>query len=544
MKPGMKIVWLRRTVQTVSVLAFFYLIYKTDYSSDNKPGGPVEFFFQIDPLVLIDTWIAGGVIETGLLLGLVTLGITMLLGRFFCGWICPMGAIHNLVSAFRNAKKKDLMQSERWTPWQRWKYVGLVVLLVMGLAGFHITGWLDPLCVLERSVALSIYPSLNAAVVWVFTWLYQEDPVHITVVSEPIYEFLRAHVLLFKQTFFNGAGLIGLLFVITLLLNFYRSRFWCRYLCPLGALLGWAGRFTTFRLKNNTEKCGDCQLCVVDCQGAADPLTHDGWKASECFYCWNCKASCHSDAITFEFELPGRTFIGWLKNLFRPIKERQLNLERRTVLTAATGAAITGLAYASQPLRSGARYEPLLIRPPGALAEPDFQDRCIRCGACMKVCPTNLLQPAFLQAGLGGMWSPVGVANLGYCEYNCTLCGQVCPTGAIQDLLVEDKHKVKMGTAFFDPERCIPYAWQRDCIVCEEHCPTDPKAIWFEEKEVMQRDGTKLTVKLPHVDPEQCVGCGICQNKCPVHDKRGIRVSSVGETRHPDNQMFLEEGYY
>lgn len=136
---------------------------------------------------------------------------------------------------------------------------------------------------------------------------------------------------------------------------------------------------------------------------------------------------------------------------------------------------------------------PSLIRPPGALPEKEFLQRCIRCGECMKVCATNGLHPATFEAGIEGMWTPILIPELGYCEYNCTLCGQVCPTGAIQELDVETKKKTVIGTAFFDFNRCLPYAFNKDCICCEEHCPTSPKAIWFEVVPRSERPAESLS---------------------------------------------------
>jgi len=157
----------------------------------------------------------------------------------------------------------------------------------------------------------------------------------------------------------------------------------------------------------------------------------------------------------------------------------------------------------------------------------------------MKVCPTNGLQPTFLEAGLEGIWSPMLVPKIGYCEYGCTLCGQVCPTGAIRRLDLETKQRVKIGLAFLDTGRCLPYSFATPCIVCEEHCPTPTKAIWLEEVTVHRRDGTPVQVKQPHVDLDLCIGCGICETKCPVADVAAIRVTSVGESRSEENQLLL-----
>jgi MauM/NapG family ferredoxin protein len=210
--------------------------------------------------------------------------------------------------------------------------------------------------------------------------------------------------------------------------------------------------------------------------------------------------------------------------------EGNVDLERRWLLS--TGA----VALLSVPIvtlgEHRERVHPELIRPPGALPEKDFVKTCVKCGECMKVCLTNGLQPTFHQAGLEGLWTPMLVPKLGYCEYHCNLCGQVCPTGAIQLLEMAVKQKTKIGMATFDKSRCIPYTYNRNCGVCEEHCPAQGKAIRFEEEEAVDRKGNAFILKKPYVIPQICIGCGICENKCPVADIPAIRVSPINESRN------------
>jgi formate hydrogenlyase subunit 6/NADH:ubiquinone oxidoreductase subunit I len=158
----------------------------------------------------------------------------------------------------------------------------------------------------------------------------------------------------------------------------------------------------------------------------------------------------------------------------------------------------------------------------------------------MKVCPTNALQPASDQAGLEGIWTPVLVPRIGYCEYYCSLCTQVCPTGAIKELKIKEKTSVRIGSAWIDKNRCIPYALGRPCSVCEEKCPTSPKAIQLIETEVAMPDGALSIQKIPVVILEACIGCGICETKCPVYDDPAIYCTSLGETRSSQGNEFKD----
>jgi len=157
----------------------------------------------------------------------------------------------------------------------------------------------------------------------------------------------------------------------------------------------------------------------------------------------------------------------------------------------------------------------------------------------MKACPTNGLQPTGLDAGLEGLWTPKLVPRIGYCEYNCNLCGQVCPTEAIQPLTIKQKQETRLGLAQFERSRCLPWAYARECMVCEEHCPVPSKAIYFIPAEVKRRDGTTVIIKQPYVDPNLCIGCGICEAKCVFRDRPAVRVTSSNETRHPNNRPIL-----
>lgn len=216
-----------------------------------------------------------------------------------------------------------------------------------------------------------------------------------------------------------------------------------------------------------------------------------------------------------------------------------IDLTRRNVFVSLMAGVAAVPLLRIVPQSRGDWFHPTLIRPPGALEEEEFLRRCVRCGECMKVCITNGLQPTLLEAGFEGIWTPRLVPKIGYCEFRCTLCGQVCPTGAIQELTVQEKERTKIGVAVIDTGRCLPYAYDIPCIVCEEMCPTPEKAILLEEVKVQPREGDEAILKRPRVDAERCVGCGICEARCPVRSRPAIYVISTNESRSEGNRLLL-----
>jgi len=311
---AVRIVWLRRVVQTACLLLFLHLFLQTAYHPINRPGGPVTLFFQLDSLVLLATVLAGVAIPVGLFLSLATLGVSVVFGRWFCGWICPFGAVHQMVSSLRRDSVQLRLRRAEYSPRQKWKYILLIGLLVGVVGGVNLVGWLDPFSVFYRSLATAIFPALNSALHAAFAWLYENDPgigsAKITSVSEPVYAVLRDHLLAESEPQYHMGILIALAFLGIVALNLWRSRFWCRYVCPLGALLGAAGKNPVLRLKKNDEACNGCRLCAAVCPGGARPDAPSdgpqGWKPAECLFCWNCQRACPTQAISFQIEVPSR----------------------------------------------------------------------------------------------------------------------------------------------------------------------------------------------------------------------------------------------
>ncbi len=503
----------RRLSQAGFLLLFLVLLVKTDYDGRNELSYPVKIFLDADLLVFLSSLLSAWTLPSALFLALLFVPVTLLFGRAFCGWICPFGTLHHAVSF---AGKASSPERGIKTPGTRWKYAVLLFFLGAALAGVQLSGLLDPLSFLIRSLSLSVLPGISTVLRGFLDWGYGLPWRPVSDAFDGAYTFLRAHFLPFFPARYGQALLFFALFLLLLSLDRKRTRFFCRFVCPLGALLGLLSRAGLLRL-SRSGNCTGCLRCSEACAGGANPHTEKEWSPSECVTCFNCTAACPEGALEWKFSLA------------RGTRDR-LDVGRRAVLASLAAGAASAVVMKTSPAE--ARPAPELVRPPGSRAEEEFLSRCVRCGECMKVCITGGLQPTLLAAGIEGIWTPVLVSKIGYCEYNCTLCGQVCPTSAIRKLDPAEKRKTVIGLAFLDPSRCIPFVRGTPCIVCEEHCPTPRKAIVFSERV----GKNNRPVKVPEVVAELCIGCGICENKCPVSDLAGIRLTSAGESRNPGNR--------
>ena len=409
-----------------------------------------------------------------------------------------MGSLHQFVSWLFRAKTDRSAEVNRYRPAQRVKYCLLAGLLAAAALGSLQIGWLDPLCLLYRSLTGAAVPAL----------------------SMPVAEWLGGPRL------YQGTWLIGVVFVGLLAANLVYPRFFCRVLCPLGALLGLLSRWVWWRIDRDPDKCRDCDRCRLNCEGACDPQAQ--LRQAECFVCFNCIEDCPEGALSF----------AWM-----PARETEVSgpdASRRNVIFGG----LAGLLF--YPLvrlsgRSTRNFSSAAIRPPGAVEELEFLERCLKCEQCARVCPTNVIQPAWFETGLEGLWTPVLDFRSGHCQLHCTACGQVCPTGAILPISVAQKlgqgefaadGPVRLGTAHIDPGRCLPHSKNIPCVVCQEVCPTSPKAVYGERVTRVDRDGRPLELTVPRVDVDRCIGCGICEHACPVvGDRRAIYVTAEGESR-------------
>jgi len=580
----MRIVQTRRISQVFffSLFVWFCIVSTVGEKFWQLRGWPVNWFLQLDPLVAIGTILTTHTLYRALLWALATVVLTIIFGRFFCSWVCPFGSLHHFVGFLGNREKilSQRIQLNKYRKAQCIKYIVLVFFLFMAafpsIGATLQTGLLDPIPLITRSFNLVLLAVADRSV----------------------------NLISATGRFYEGAWLVFAIFLTALLLNLVIPRFYCRFICPLGALFGIIGRFAIWRIGKNVEQCSDCKLCEHSCEGGCEPS--GSIRISECVLCFNCRQDCRDEVIAYQTRpsLAG--------------EQTNPDISRRGfVLSLVSGIFAVPAVRLSNKL--GSNWYHKVIRPPGALSEEEFLKRCIKCGQCMRICPTNVIQPGGIEGGLENLWTPVLNNRIGSsgCQLNCTACGQICPTSAIRPITLSEKlgrdefaeaGPIKIGTAFVDRNRCLPWAMDKPCIVCEENCPLSPKAIYTREHFETVRDGiftvkkatdnkietvennllldkfatgdyycivesgrrrkitantensieisadekfekiptqgSKIEVQVrlqrPYVDIEKCIGCGICEHECPVSGKRAIRVSAEGETRSIERTLLLK----
>lgn len=542
---------LRRISQIVFFAIFCWLVFKTTFEVDFSPTDaaeialpyPVSIALQFDPLAALMTLLASGTLFKGLLWSLVVLIPTIFLGRFFCGWVCPLGTLNHWVSEIESERLtnrgKGKIEKNRYHKYQRIKYYVFFFCLGAAALGSLQAGLLDPLPLLARSIGTFLIPTTHSLMLAVVAWVRGLGFEPLTSFADGAYTVIAYLILPFRQAHFHTVISIGVFFTVVVLLNRWFTRFWCRGICPLGAMLGLFSRFAIFGLKKDESSCDHCNLCLQHCQGADNPDVGSKWRQAECHLCLNCQASCPKGSLSFRF------FPNQKDRLSNPEPVSTVDITRRKLVgSIAAGLVAVPMFRAGDDF--GVNRSEFVIRPPGSHDEDVFLEKCIRCGQCMRVCPNNALHPTLMEAGFEGLWTPIIVARIGYCEPTCTLCGQVCPTGAIEELRLKQKigdsstPPMRIGTAFVDRGRCLPWAMATPCIVCEEWCPTSPKAVYLREEIAINSEGKEVRVKRPYIDPALCTGCGACEFACPVHDKKAIYITSVGESRSKTNQLLLE----
>ncbi len=498
----------RKLVQLGFLALFLYPFVPLVYRRLTYREAPVvtSWLLVWDPLLLLARLPRLG--QGALIIGapLLLIALTLVAGRFFCGWVCPLGTVLDLVRplspARRRLARRPAGQLARLLTMPNGnsyiKYYAAVAALVLSLLSLKLVGLLDPLVLFHRTATVIV--------------------ADLFALRNPAFDiYLSA----------------SFLFLAVLLLELWRPRFWCRHLCPQGALLGWLSRWTLLnrRVSEACNYCGRCrEVCVMN---AIPKETHDT-DYRECHFCLACEAACPRKAITFGLgplawarwqpkrllsagtagDPKPRIFAGVYVPRESSHAERILGLKVKR--RGFVGAVLVGAG--SLALWPALRLAPdqALIRPPGALPEEEFLATCILCQECIRVCPTHGLKPALFEGGLRALGTPHLVPRDGGCQLNRScpnLCARVCPVGAIQ---VIPREKMRVGLARVDRRSCLAWDQAARCLVCVEVCPTQAAT--------------------PHqgrvtVDPLKCSGCGICERSCPIVGS-AIHVTLENEVRY------------
>ncbi|MEW6357308.1 MAG: DUF6599 family protein [Planctomycetota bacterium] len=523
----------RRVIQAITFITFLALLIYASPLVDKKVAA--DWFPRMSPLAALTTMMGSDSLILKYWPAAVVLALTILLSRFFCGWVCPLGTTIDITDRIFRKKREAREQRLKDEKKMHWLYDGrafkcyLLVFLILGAVfGIQMSGWFDPLSIAPRVYSTVIHPYLMVFFESLFKFLGR-----VPVIGEPAD---KAHALtnslfysLQIRVFATHLVIFGTFLLIVLPGLVYR-RYWCRNLCPVGGLLGLCSEWTLVK-RSVSDACIHCRRCERVCRTGAIPPPGDdkseaGTKtiADECILCMDCQRICPTDAIRFMRSRPAEQKV-------------QPDLTKRGLLAAGVMSVAAIPVMKSNFPKAVGKGRLTVIRPPGALPEEDFLLKCVRCGECMRICPNNAIHPTLLEAGLEGLWTPKLIPRIGHCIYECTRCGDICPSGALEPLTKEQKHERAIGLARFNHNRCIPWlAYYRlddiketrqdlNCGTCEEVCPVPTKAIRYDHIKISD----DMELRLPYVKEELCVGCGYCENVCPVRGEAAVWVEGRQE---------------
>jgi ferredoxin len=430
---------------------------------------------------------------------LFLLVLTVLFGRVYCSSVCPLGTIQDVVIRFSRRKSRRRWFRYRQPP-HKLQYVVFAVMLLLALGGSMVlVDLLEPFSIAGRIVGGLLRPlvvTVNNAAAFLLATI---DVYVVSAIPAPSSEF--------------GVLAVPAVFLTAIVvLSYFRGRLFCNSLCPVGALLGVISKVAIFRIVIDESHCKDCGLCEKVCKAQCIDSGAKSIDFEACVSCFNCLDVCPTVGLKYEGKharqgsSPGD-----------PVNEGRRKFLQAASLPLAGSLTVSGLMGGRDTLTvaQGPAHELRPVTPPGSLGLKRFSSLCTACHLCVSACPTQVLQPSLLEYGWSGVFQPHMDYAMGYCNYDCILCGEVCPSGAILPSEVEDKRLTQIGKARFVKDDCIVVTKKKDCAACAEHCPT--KAVHMVPYE---------RLRLPEVNNDYCVGCGACQHACPVEPRQAILVEA------------------
>ncbi len=441
---------------------------------------------------------------------ILVLVLTALFGRVYCSAVCPLGILQDFISRGGRMFKKKRKRRYKYTkPKTILRYTILITTVLLGLFGsVFIVNILDPYSMFGK-VATGL---LRPVGIWI-----NNDLAHIL---ESMNVFLLSLKDIGTVHLATLAFPVIILFVLIYMAGRY-GRLYCNTICPVGTLLGWISRFSLFRIEIDAASCIKCGKCAFSCKSGCISIVDLSVDHSRCVACYDCLPTCDDDAIRYSFKRKPRSGTPTM------VKAEVTGTGRKkfiftSIVALSSLAGIKHLEAAAnsedEPLNKKPTTVPVKktspVSPPGSLSVDHFNSICTACQLCVSQCPTGVLQPARLEYGLLGYMQPFMDYSSNYCNFECTRCSDVCPTGAILQVTKENKKTLQMGKVTFIKENCVVYTENTACGSCSEHCPT----------QAVTMVPYKGSLTIPETDNSICVGCGACEHACPVRPYKAIFV--------------------
>ncbi|PKL90220.1 MAG: 4Fe-4S ferredoxin [Ignavibacteriae bacterium HGW-Ignavibacteriae-2] len=437
---------------------------------------------------------------------IIILVLTVLFGRIYCSFVCPLGIMMDLILFVRKKYYKFSTRKKfRFTFIKSYNLIrysilsATFLLLFTGVSTLIVL--LDPYSVFGRLITNFIRPvfiGINNLLVAFLEMLgsYSVSP----------------HILYLPDFWVLSIPFVFL--IIILFFTLKNGRLYCNTICPVGALLGLISNFQIFKISIDDINCAACGVCETQCKAGCIDSGNKSIDLTRCVACYDCLDSCPTEAISINTKQPVKVL---KSNLKTKVKGRRSFLISAGLLTGTAIKTIYGQGDTIKVYKDSTipekRTSP--ISPPGSISIEHFISNCTACTLCVSVCPTGVLQPSFIEYGIEGLLMPHMSNKIGFCNFECTICGDVCPNDAILPLKNENKKITQIGKVKFIKENCVVYTQKTDCGACAEHCPT---------KAVKMELDAELNLRVPIITEELCVGCGACEHACPTKPFKSIYV--------------------
>ncbi len=452
----------------------------------------------------------------------ILLIITLLFGRVYCSVICPLGVFQDGVAHVHNWAKKNRYTFSKAHNILRYIFLGVfVVALVAGIGS--LVALLAPYSAYGRIVQSLFAP--------VWQWINNG----LAAVSEHFnsYAFYSKEVWMRSLPTFLIAAVT---FVAIVILAWRNGRTYCNNICPVGTFLSFFSRFSWFKMHIDEEKCVHCGLCTKNCKASCINGENGFVDYSRCVTCGNCMAVCPKEAIEYKHATTKSAPVGANNDSPLPGDPQPGNAEsvdtskRAFLIGSAVALGAAAFAQEKKTVDGGLavikdkvvpeRETPIV--PAGAGSLHRFRTHCTGCQLCVSQCPNDVLRPS---TDLLHLMQPEISYERGWCRPECTACSDVCPTGAIQKLLKEEKAVTKKGQAYWAAKNCIVVADGIPCCNCARHCPAEAINL------VPLKGDETTNLLIPAVNESKCVGCGACEYVCPARPLSAIYVEGVEQQR-------------